>query len=210
MADENDEKQQFGEPIYNKDNYRKFCELEVDWEIKSIDSADLPAEFSEETCEFLDLFRRKTVNENTEWNFYIDYENNEIIHCLHGQATTVKDRINVGLMQDRKILTIHNHPKGTYSAPSPNNFEILEHEFENFEIICAENEFWILESKGEYDKEFIEELKTKIENLFYKCDHGIYDTKKIPYDANIEYNTRLAKYINNLKTNINLIKMEYR
>ena len=203
MADKNDKTKQFGDPIYNKDNYKKFCELEIDWDIKSIDRNDLPVEFSEETSEFIDLFRRKTVHENTEWNFYIDYKNNEIIHCLHGQSTNVKDRINVGLMQNRNILTIHNHPKGTYSAPSPKNFEILEHEFENYEIICAEKEYWILESKNKYSKIHAEKFKTKIETLFQ-------DIKLKSINPNKEYSNKLSEYINSSNNNIKLSKREYR
>ena len=111
----NKEKLPLSESIYNKKNFEEFCELEIDWNIKSIDKNDLPNELSDETCEFIDLFRRMTSNEKTEWNFYIDYESNEIIHCLHGKSTNVKDYIPSGLMQERKIITIHNHQKGTYS-----------------------------------------------------------------------------------------------
>ena len=192
-------------PIYNKDNFRDFCDLEIDWNIKSIRKEDLPEELSDETCEFIDLFRRMTFDEKTEWEFYIDYENNEIIHCLHGEATSVKGKINSRLMKTKKIITIHNHPLGTYSAPSSTNFEILDHEFENFEIICSEDEYWILEAKGLFDIEFIEKLKINIENLFHKCDSGIYNNN----DTNHEYGTHSPKYINNLKSNIKLIRKEY-
>lgn len=135
-------------PIYNRANFKEFCELETDWNIKSVKKEDLLGELTDETCEFIDLFRRKTANEKTEWNFYIDYEKNEIIHCFHGQETKVRDWIHYGLMENRNIISIHNHPKGTYSAPSPQNFEILKHEFEDYEIICAEKEYWIIKAKG--------------------------------------------------------------
>ena len=114
------------------------------------------------------MFRRKTINEKTEWEFYIDYENNEIIHCLHGKATNVGGWIHSQLMKNKKILTIHNHIKGTYSAPSCENFEILEHEFEDYEIICAEKEFWILEAKGKFNEEWIWDVKREIYEIFKK------------------------------------------
>jgi hypothetical protein len=80
----------FSDSLYNKDNFKEFCELEIDWEINSVKRGDLPKELSDEACEFVNLFRRKTAKEKTEWNFYIDYETNEIIHCLHGKSTTGK------------------------------------------------------------------------------------------------------------------------
>lgn len=53
-------------PIYNRANFKEFCELETDWNIKSVKKEDLPGELTDETCEFIDLFRRKTANEKTE------------------------------------------------------------------------------------------------------------------------------------------------
>ena len=164
------EKETFSYSIYNKHNFRKFCKLKEDKTVKIISINDLPHEFNEELSNFINLFRRKTVNEKTEWELYIDYENNEIIHCLHGQATNVKDYVHSGLMKDRKIMTIHNHPKNTYSAPSVQNFEIMEHEFEDYEIICSENEYWILKAKGYYEKTFRCEFKKEIKDIFDYSD----------------------------------------
>lgn len=205
-------KETFSYSIYNKSNFEKFKKLDADLNVKSVDKIDLPSEFSKETCEFIDLFRRKTANETNEWNFYIDYETNEIIHCLHGSATSVKGNIHSGLMKNKKILSIHNHPPKTYSAPSPSNFEILDNEFENYEIICAEEEFWIIKAKGKFNEQTTEHIKTKIKDIFFKCDNGIYSNaseNKI-YDSNKEYSKQLPKFINNLKSNISLIKKEYK
>lgn len=108
--------------------------------MKTTDKNDLSPELSgDETSEYIELFHRKTVNESIEWNFYIDYETNEIIHCFKSNATNVKRNIHLGLMKNRKTLSIHNHPSGTYSAPSATNFKILYYEFENYEIVCSEN-----------------------------------------------------------------------
>lgn len=206
-----EEKFSFSRSVYNKDNFKEFCKLEIDCNLKSVHKNDLPHEISDETCEFIDIFRRKTANEKTEWEFYIDYENNEIIHCLHGKETNVKDWIHSGLMENRKILSIHNHPKGTYSAPSAKNFEILDHEFEDYEIICAEKEFWILKAKGSFDAEWICDVKKEIYRIFKKCDNleGV-PTEKIPFtDSNKLYENELKIFINNLKSNISLTKKEY-
>lgn len=140
----------FETSIYNKENYKEYCKLKLDENITSINKKDLPDELTDELCQFISDFRRKTVNEENEWNLYIDYEKNEVIHCFKGQKTNVTGWINLKEMENRKILSIHNHPKGTFSAPSSNNFEILDHEFENYEVICAEEEYWILEAKGKY------------------------------------------------------------
>lgn len=192
--------------IYNKTNFKKFCELKIDKNVKSINKKDLPHEFSGELCEFIDLFRRKTANEKTEWNFFIDYESDEIIHCLHGKQTNVKNLINSGLMKGRKIMTIHNHPNGTYSAPSAANFEILKHEFEDYEIVCSENEYWIVTAKGEYEINFRNRFKEKIEHIFNSCDSfNMINMKK----ANSMYSINLKKFINNNYENISITNREY-
>ena len=198
----NKEKLSLPNSIYNKNNFKEFCRLKTDWNIKSVDKNDLPEDISEETCEFINIIRRKTANETTEWNFYIDYENNEIIHCLHGGETNVKNSIHSALMQNRKILSIHNHPPGTYSAPSATNFEILEHEFEDYEIICAEEEYWILEAKGYYQN------REKIQQEILKIFNSINKSNEL--NKNKQYSYNLTKFINKLNQNIKLTKKEYR
>lgn len=201
----------FSYSVYNKSNFRTFCELKEIKTAKIIRINDLPSEFNEDLCNFINLFRRKTINEQTEWEFYIDYENNEIIHCLHGKETNVNDWIHSGLMKNKKILSIHNHLQGTYSAPSAENFEVLKHEIEDYEIICATNEFWILEAKGQYSKYCIKKIRKKIRKIFFKWDIENYNPNKCEtYDSNEEYSKNLTKYINNLKNNIKLSKKEYR
>ena len=203
---ENKDEIPFKTSVYNQNNFKDFCELETDWNIKSIDRNDLPKELSEKTCTFIDIFRRKTANEKTEWNFYIDYENDEIIHCLHGTKTSVKEWINSGLMENRKIITIHNHPSKTYSAPSAKNFEILEHSFEDYEIICSKKEYWILKAKETYDEMFQKEFKKEIEAIFNYCD----SFRKMKHiDTDKMYSERLTKYIYSEHTDISLIRKEY-
>ena len=194
------EKEALSYSVYNKNNFKKFCGLKEDKTAKALLKKDLPSEFDAELCEFINLFRQKTINEKKEWEFYIDYENNEIIHCLNGKSTEVSDWIHTGLMKDRNICSIHNHIKGTYYAPSPENFEILDHEFEKYEIICAEEEYWILEAKGKYKPKLVKDMKKEIKTEFNKCHYGFYrktNSKEI-YDSNNEYSKRLAELLNNL------------
>lgn len=204
--EKNKNKKAFDRTIYNKNHFKEFCELEPNQNVKSIDKNELPNEFSDELYEFIDSFRRKTANEKTEWNFYIDYETDEIIHCLHGQERNVTDWINSGLMKNRKIMTIHNHPQGAYSAPSPANFEILEHDFEDYEIICSETDFWIVSAKGKFEKDFRENLKEKIELILNSCDsYSVIDMQK----ANKRYSNNLKTFINNNYENISITNKEY-
>lgn len=188
-------------------NFEKFCDLEIDCYNKSITKENLPCELSEDLCNFIDIFRKKTINENNEWNFYIDYQNDEIIHCITGNSTKVSGIINPTELNNRKIITIHNHPKGTYSAPSAAKFEILEHEFEDYEIIFAENEYWILESKDYLNKIIINNIKKSIKQIFSECDTN---TSFSNSEKNYCYSKQLITFINNLNAKIKIIKREYK
>lgn len=39
--------------------------------------------------------------------------------------------------ENHHVASIHNHPKGFLSAPSGQNFQILEIENEDYELICG-------------------------------------------------------------------------
>ena len=190
--------------IYNRNYYNEFLRLEIDWNTKTIDKNDLPKDLSKEACDFINLFRRKTHNETREWNIYLDYETGEIIHCFIGEGNSVKGIINTNILNERKILTIHNHPKDTYSPPSATNFEILEHEFEDYEIICSYGEYWILESKEKIDLIVIKKIKQEIKHIFIECENLKESSKTKKYEK------ELINFINNLKINISLTKKEYR
>lgn len=192
----------FETSIYNKENYKEYCKLKLDENITSINKKDLPDELTDELCQFISDFRRKTVNEENEWNLYIDYEKNEVIHCFKGQKTNVTGWINLKEMENRKILSIHNHPKGTFSAPSSNNFEILDHEFENYEVICAEEEYWILEAKGKY------KIRKNIQDEVSRAFESIKNSKQ--KDKNKKYSKILTAYINNLNIDIKITKRAYK
>lgn len=192
----------FETSIYNKENYKEYCKLKLDENITSINKKDLPDELTDELCQFISDFRRKTVNEENEWNLYIDYEKNEVIHCFKGQKTNVTGWINLKEMENRKILSIHNHPKRTFSAPSSNNFEILDHEFENYKVICAEEEYWILEAKGKY------KIRKNIQDEVSRAFESIKNSKQ--KDKNKKYSKILTTYINNLNIDIKITKRAYK
>ena len=103
-----------------------------------------------------------------------------------------------------RIASIHNHPKGFLSAPSSKNFQILEIENEDYELICGHDEFWILEAKGIYDSETIKNIRDEAND--YYLNSVIYDDELI----NELYGNLLLRYINDkIKDNIKLKKVRY-
>lgn len=126
--------------------------LKVDKSLKSIDLSDLPDEFCDEACKLIDEFRRKTIKEKEEWMLYFDYLTGEIIYCWKGNVGKSGGGFDRRNFEGRHIASLHSHPIGYYSFPSPENFDILEKNFEDFEIIASISAFWIVEFKGSVKK----------------------------------------------------------
>ena len=110
----------------------------------SISSEDLPDEFSQKAVKLVDLFRRKTAHLSYECMLFFDYKTGEIIYCfvednLDGR---IREEIYEIHFKGKNVASIHNHPKGFLSAPSGKNFQILEIENEDYELICGYDEFW--------------------------------------------------------------------
>lgn len=162
-----------GEAI-NDEDWLEYQRLEADKTVadktvKSINPDDLPSDFCDETCRLVDEFHKKTVNEKVEWMLYFDYLTGDVIYCWkgkEGRSGGYFDRIH---FQDRSMASVHSHPKGYYSFPSPENFDILENEFEDYEIITSFEAMWIVEFKGRIKKEiredFQKELNFKINSI---------------------------------------------
>ena len=173
----------------------------------------MPFDFCEKACVLVDEFRRKTYNLEEEWVIYFDYSTGEVIYCFEGTSGECKckyERIN---FNNKNIASIHNHPMNYFSFPSPNNFDILKNDFEDYEIIIAFNSYWIIKYKGiinENEKKIInEEIKFIINEIGNKIiQNNNYDKDKINYK--IEYNVSefLLNYFNK-KTKIKAYKMEY-
>ena len=53
--------------------FLKYCHLDVDWDIPSISSEDLPDEFCQKAVKLVDLFRRKTAHLPYECMLFFDY-----------------------------------------------------------------------------------------------------------------------------------------
>lgn len=163
---------------YNDEDFLEYQRLEFDKTIKSILPEDLPSDFCDEACRLVDEFRRKTVNEKVEWMLYFDYKTGEVIYCWkgrEGRSGGDYERIN---FYGRNIASIHSHQKGYYSFPSPENFDILENEFEDYEIITSINAMWIIEFKGKVDDEVRREFQKDFSIEFDKFEDNI----KLMYD----------------------------
>ena len=183
------------------DEYRK---LKIDCSLKSINPKDLPNEFSRKTIDEINKFRRKTANLTEEWILYIDYENGDILECIKGVAGEVYGVINLSTFKNRKVVSIHNPPEGFLSPPSYDNFELLKFDFEDYEIICSEDEFWIIEAKGILKEKDIRIIRKNVKLLY---DNAI-DYSNDDISANEIYGSNLLKYLKN-NNDIQLMKRGY-
>ena len=107
--------------------------------------------------------------------------------------------------ENHHVASIHNHPKGFLSAPSGQNFQILEIENEDYELICGYDEFWILEAKGVFNESVVEEIREKASNIYFN-----YFSNDNNYFINDLYGEFLKNYINiKIEDNIKLTKVRY-
>ena len=186
-------------------DYDEYMRLKINGSVKSIDPNDLPNEFSRKTINEINKFRRKTANINDEWLLYIDYENGDVLECFKGIVGEVSGVINLNTFKDRRVVSIHNHPRDFLSPPSYDNFELLKFDFEDYEIICSRDEFWIIEAKGILNERNINIIRKNVKLLY---DAAI-DYSKNDISANEIYGNNLLKYLKD-KRHIRLMKKEYR
>ncbi|WP_407415863.1 hypothetical protein [Methanobrevibacter sp.] len=186
-------------------DYVKYMNLKINNTVKSISRNDLPSDFCKKACREIDIFRRKTADEHDEWMVYIDIETGEVLDYFKGMGGELIGQIIESRYNDRKIVAIHNHPKGYLSPPSYDNFGILKFAFQDYEIICSEDVFWVLEAKGIASEKQINMVKKNVKLLYdISIDYSSDDSS-----LNRMYGDNLLKYLNN-NNDINLIKKEYK
>ena len=172
-----------GITIEDKD-WIKYQSLKVDKTVKSINPKDLPEDFGDEACRLVDEFRKKTVNEKVEWLLYFDYKTGEVIYCWEGEKGKCGGVYDKLKFKGRNIASIHSH-SGCYSFPSPDNFDILENDFEDYEIITSTIALWVVKFRGMIQKDVKENFQFKmgkdIENIssIIKLDYLIEDIDKM-------------------------------
>ena len=161
-----------GIPIEDKD-WIKYKSLKKDKSLKSINSSDLPSDFCKKACDLVDEFRRKTVNLEEEWMLYFDYLTGDIIYCWQGEVGKSGGDFERKHFKGRYIASLHNHSQDYYSFPSPDNFDILENEFEDYEIITSINAIWIVEFRGAVEDTVREDFQRNLWIEFNKIEKDI-------------------------------------
>ena len=144
---------------------------------------------------------------------YFDYTTGDVIYCFEGEGGKTGGVYEPKNFENRNIESIHNHPKNYYSFPSHDNFEILEKDFENYEIICSLDSFWIIYFEGILD----ESQRIKLHNNLFRIFHTIDSYVKINYSKKMDigsmidemYSEYLLSYLNNNSHNIKIIKKRY-
>ena len=179
--------------------FLEYCHLSVDWSIPSITKEDLPPDFCNMAVKLVDLFRKKTINLDYECLMYFDYKTGELIYCFMGDKDKINDIINEFYFEKKHIASIHNHPKCYLSAPSGDNFQILDFEFEDYELISGSDGLWIIEAKGEIKNSA--DIKEEILDF--------YDDFLEKEFSVIFYEDFLINYLNNIRNNISITKKEF-
>ena len=199
--------------IINRENdCEKYRKLKIK-DIASIKKTDLPKEFSDKAFEVVDKFIRKTIDINYEIVLYFDYTTGNILNCKIGTKTTVEFQFEENEFNGKHVASIHNHTKDMYTPPSDTNFGIFLREWEEYELIAANDCLWILKGKNT-DENLVKELRIESSKLFYsslKYCLRKYTSLSIAYDKCDElYGKRLSNYINNKNIkDIQLIKRRY-
>ena len=195
--------------------YGKYRHLSINWDISPITKEHLPDEFSQKAVETVDMFRRKTYDLNYECLIYFDIHSGNIVSCNFSDSGP--DELNAVIypecLRDMNIASIHNHPPNYYSPPSGKNFEMLSKEFEEYEIISARNELWILESKEMiFDEEKISEIRKNadesFESYFEEINVGLKEGYRVIDNVDRNYGIFLLKYLNKEFDNIKLMKVD--
>ena len=203
-----------GITIEDKD-WIKYKSLKLNNHLESINPDDLPSDFCEDACKLVDEFRRKTADEKVEWMLYFDYKTGDVIYCWEGEIGKCGGDFKRVHFEGRSISSIHNHSRDYYSFPSPDNFDILENDFEDYEIIASRNAFWIVEFKGYVASIIREKFQTNLSIEFKKIENEIklMYNDKFAIRHNIEYacSNYLQDCIDKTLGNIelNMLKKEF-
>ena len=154
-------------------DWLEYKRLKVVKSVKSINPKDLPNDFCPKACKLVDEFHKKTANQDIEWMLYFDYRTGKVIYCWKGEDGKTGGLYDAIHFRGRHIASVHNHPKKFYSFPSLDNFEILEKDFEDYEIICSNFSFWVIGYKGILDNDQIDEIKNKFHEKFAEVNREV-------------------------------------
>jgi len=145
---------------------------------------------------------------------YFDIETGNIVSCNFaddGSPDHVSGTIYPNFLKGMHIASAHNHPRKYGSPPSGKNFEMLQYDFEEFEIVLSQRELWVLESKTEvFDESFINEIRKDLDEGLQAILDEICEDLDEGYlvldNLNEKYGNFLLGYLNNRLDNIKLTR----
>ena len=202
----------FGDIGLSDKDWLEYRLLKVDESVKSINPKDLPSDFCPKACRLVEEFHRKTVNQDIEWMLYFDYKTGEGIYCWKGEEGKTGGLFNDIHFKGKHISSIHNHPKKFYSFPSLDNFEILEKDFEDYEVICSSFSFWIIGFNGILERDEIEKIRYNFNKEFVEINKEVisnFNGKDVGMIIDNRFSDYLSNYLNNSFENIIISKKEY-
>lgn len=194
--------------------YERYRHLPIDWSLSPITKEDLPEEFSEKAVKTVDLFRRKTHGLDVECMIYFDIETGNIVSCNFADDDS-PDRVNgiiyPNFLKGMHIASAHNHPRKYGSPPSGKNFEMLQYDFEEFEIVLSQRELWVLESKIDvFDELLINEIRKDLNEglqaILDEISEDFLDGYIVLDNLDREYGNFLLIYLNKGFDNITLTR----
>ena len=155
---------------------------------------------------------KKTALLDNEWMLYFDYTTGEILFCFEGESDNVEGDIYEDEFIGKHIASIHNHTRNHFSAPSWNNFQILNIEKEDYEIITGYKEYWVVTAKGTFDDWVGKNIHEKLVEKYNAINDDI-DYEKIEFLGdcieNSIYGNELSIYLNTMNVNITIKKGDY-
>lgn len=202
----------FFDILINGNCLKEYEKLEIK-DNPSIKLKDLPDEFSLNAFKIIDEFIKKTGHLEYECAIYFDYLTGQILKCSMGNINEVSIVFRDGEFENNHVASIHNHPKSVFGPPSGKNFGIFLRDFEDYELIVASDELWILKAKCVSEKLMMEFNVASIELFKSALDQAnmLYsDKKRVNKVCDMIYGAFLLKYINDKNINhIQLVKRSY-
>lgn len=169
----------FFDILINGNCLKEYEKLEIK-DNPSIKLKDLPDEFSLNAFKIIDEFIKKTGHLEYECAIYFDYLTGQILKCSMGNINEVSIVFRDGEFENNHVASIHNHPKSVFGPPSGKNFGIFLRDFEDYELIVASDELWILKAKCVSEKLMMEFNVASIELFKSALDQAnmLYSDKK--------------------------------
>lgn len=193
--------------------YERYRHLPIEWSLSSITKDDLPVEFSDKSVKTVDMFRRKTYGLDIECMIYFDIETGNIVSCNFADDDPghVNGTIYPNFLKGMHIASAHNHPRKYGSPPSGKNFEMLQYDFEEFEIILSQRELWVLESKIDvFDEARVNKIRKALDEglqaIFDEINDDYLDGYLVLDNLEREYGNFLLIYLNKGFDNIKLTR----